>query len=374
MPTRPTLTRIYRLKLLALVAILVALGLLAALIADWLSTTKANRLLTSLVQTLSDALILTGALGLAVDFFTGRDREAKDDDRIRRLLKESAPEFRDAVLEGFALQPDDLKRVATPELLDHLAENALALRFGDATFAREVYADLRTQAITAAERWTDVQVSVRLSPAGERDAVGIPRFDVYVAWEYTTVPSHPVRRFACVSDRDEYYELTSDSPATSTWFMTPRPGMNASDRAAFELLEFSVDGEPRPIRRTERKTGQTYSVDLGRQAGDEPKPVRIRHLYRTVTPQSGHFLFFEVPQPARGVSFELDYSPTDISFMTVTQLISSVNRPYVSRFPETAAAKVISIETTGWLLPRSGVAFVWTLSSEEAEATAARAA
>ena len=330
MSSAPTLARIYRLKLLALVAILVALGLLAALIADWLSTSKANHLLTSLVQTLSDALIVTGALGLAVDFFTGRDREAKDDDRIRRLLKESAPEFRDAVLEGFALQPDDLKRVATPELLDQLAENALALRFGDATFAREVYADLRTQAITAAERWTDVQVSVRLSPAGERDALGVPRFDVYVAWEYTTVPSHPVRRFACVSDRDEYYELTSDSPATSTWFMTPRPGMDASDRAAFELLEFSVDGEARPIRRTERKTGQTYSVDVGQRAVEQQLPVRIRHLYRVLTPQAGHRLFFEIPQPSRGVSITLDYSATDISHMSVTELIATAHKPYVS--------------------------------------------
>lgn len=71
-----------------------------------------------------------------------------------------------------------LKRVATPDLLDHLAENALSLRFGDATFAREVYADLRKQVITAAERWYDVQVAVRISPAGERDTSGVPLFDL----------------------------------------------------------------------------------------------------------------------------------------------------------------------------------------------------
>jgi len=50
-----------------------------------------------------------------------------------------------------------------------------------------------------------------------------------------TTPSHPVRRFACVSDRDEFHELVTDVPATLTWFMTPRPGFDASERQAFEL-------------------------------------------------------------------------------------------------------------------------------------------
>lgn len=47
--------------------------------------------------------------------------------------------------------------MATPELLDHLVENALSLRFDDRIFARAVYADFLAQAISAAERSYDVQ-------------------------------------------------------------------------------------------------------------------------------------------------------------------------------------------------------------------------
>src|SRR5262249_5748152 len=147
-------------------------------------------------------------------------------------------------------------------LLDDIASNAMSLRLGDEQFAREIYRDIRDQAIQAAERWYDVEVRIRLSSAIERGAGGTPLFDVVVAWEYTTVPSGPVRRFACVSDRDEYNELRQDVPATSTWMMVPRPGMDASSRDCYELLEVTVDGESQGIRRTARKTGQTYTVHL----------------------------------------------------------------------------------------------------------------
>lgn len=81
------------------------------------------------------------------------------------------------------------------------------LRLGDEQFAREIYRDIRDQAIRAAERWYDVTVRVRLSTAVERSTAGTPLLDVTVEWEYTTIPSSATRRFACVSNQDEYNEL-----------------------------------------------------------------------------------------------------------------------------------------------------------------------
>lgn len=185
------------------------------------------------------------------------------------------------MIEGFAVQADDLRRVASPELLDSIATNVLSLRLGDSEFASELYAQVRDQAIRAPERWTDVDVDIRLSTAVERDTNGVPLFDILIRCEYTTWPSHNVRRFACVSDREEYYDLVSDLPATSTWFMPPRTRVDASARSSFELLEFAVDGEPRQIRRQTRRTGQTYTVsvlDEGVRRGEKPEqsPVRLR--------------------------------------------------------------------------------------------------
>ena len=108
--------------------------------------------------------------------------------RFRQIIREEAPAMRDAVVEGFAIHPEDLKRVATPELLDDIAANVMALRLSDEQFAREIYRDIRDQAIRATERWYDVAVRVRLSTAVERSTAGTPLLDVTVEWEYTTVP------------------------------------------------------------------------------------------------------------------------------------------------------------------------------------------
>jgi hypothetical protein len=359
------LERIYRLKLLALGALLVLGGLVASIGADSLRANSSSHLLTALVQALSDVMVVTGGFGIAVDFFTGRDKDAADTDRTRAVLKELAPDFTDAVLRGFAVQLDDLRRVATPELLDAIATNALALRLGDARFAAEIYADVRDQAIRAPERWYDVEVKIRLSAPADARPKDFPRFDVVVEWEYTVTPSHPFQRFACVSDRDEFHELVSDVPATSTWFMTPRPGFDASQRESFALLEFSVDGEQRLIRRQVHKSGQIYSATIGEEVVQKKRPVRIRHIYKTITPQSGHRLFVEVAQPTRGVSLELDYSGTAISHLSVSDLVSSVRKTQISRMPKQVDAKVLSVDLPGWLLPKAGFTFVWTLGDEE---------
>lgn len=73
--------------------------------------------------------------------------------------------------------------------------------------------------------------------------------------------------------------------------------MDATKRECFELLSFSVDGEERTIRRSERKSGQTYSASIGEDVVKDGLPVRIRHVYRTLAPKANHQLFLELPQP-----------------------------------------------------------------------------
>jgi hypothetical protein len=312
---------------------------------------------------LGGTLFGAGVLGTLFEYSFRRDQEEEAVERFRSIIKEQAPTMRDAVIEGFAIHPEDLKRVANPELLDSIAANVMALRLGDAQFAREIYTDIREQAIRSAERWYDVEVRVRLSSALERSAGGTPLFDVTVEWEYTTVPSGIVRRFACVSDRDEYNDLLLDIPATSPWLMVPRPGMDASKREFYELLELTVDGQPQTIRRSARKSGQIYTVYIG-EAVRPKQPVRIRQVFRTVTPTWSHRLFFELPQPARSFSLTLDYTNTTIAQMRVIDTVASARPAQISHSPEAVAGKVISVDVPGWLLPKAGFAFTWTLDAE----------
>ena len=349
-------------KTVLLAVSLTLAGLLTIMLSRWLAkmTLGAWGWLQDVpLAELGGGLVSAGLISPIFEHASQRDQER----RFRQIIREEAPAMRDAVVEGFAIHPEDFKRVATPELLDDIAANVMALRLGDEQFAREIYRDIRDQAIRAAERWYDVAVRVRLSTAVERSTAGTPLFDVTVEWEYTTVPSSATRRFACVSDQDEYNELRQDVPATSTWFMAPRPGMDARRREAYELLELTVDGRPQPIRRSTRATGQTYSVDLDEEARSG-KPVRIRQVFRTITPQWSHRLYFAVRQPTRGWSLRLDYTDTNIGDMRVNDTVATAPAARIVRSPEAVPGKVIALESAGWLMPGSGVAFTWTLNEE----------
>lgn len=358
------LTRIYRLKLLFVGALLVILGLLTSTLAEWLKIEEAPQLLTAVVDGLSSVFLVTGAIGIAVDFFTGRDKEAADVERNRQVQKELIPDYVDAVIDAFAFKRDDVARVATPELLDDLATNALALRLGDEQFAREIYEEVRDQAIRAPERWRDVEVDLRFSAIAESRTPGPALFDLTVQWEYTSVPSQAARRFVCLSDRDELNELLAESPATVPWFMTPRDGMDATKQECFELLAFTVDGKPQPIRRSVRKTGQTYTATIDDEFMQPGKAVRMKHIYRVVTPQWGHRLFVQLPYPTRGFSLAVDYTDAPVASMSVTDTVATVNPAQISRWPERASGKVLSVEVPGWLMPKTGFTLTWVLNTE----------
>lgn len=368
------LARIYRLKLIITGIVLALLGLLTSSLANWLDKTGVvDHLVVALVQGLSDVFLVTGAIGIATDFITGRAKDDANAERIRATVKELAPDFTHAVIKGFATSPADLKTVATPELLDSIASNALGLRLGDAEFAREIYDELIENVIRAPERWYDIDVRMRLSSIDERSTRGTPRFAVTVTWEYTTIPSSPVQRFACTSDREEFHELVSDVPSTSTWFMTPHPGFDAADRECFELLQFSVDGEERSIRRSARKSSQTYSVQLGEEVIHARRPVRIRHVYRTVVSKHGHLALLTIAQPSKGLTFSIDYTDSDIATMRVSDYVASSSRPRLSQLPSKTEAREITMDVPGWLLPQTEVSLVWTLSGEVPHAGAATA-
>ncbi|MGW4370783.1 hypothetical protein ACWEKT_34605 [Nocardia takedensis] len=97
-------------------------------------------------------LIGAGLLSIWLDSYFDREQQQADDERLRDLLAEHAPAMKEAVIKGFAFEDKDLRRVATPELLDDIIANSLAMRLHDREFARELYTDIRDQAVRSVER------------------------------------------------------------------------------------------------------------------------------------------------------------------------------------------------------------------------------
>ena len=365
-PSTPFTKRLRKTKAFLLATSLTLAGVLLIMLNGWVSNLNLgvwDWLHALPIGELGGTLFGAGLLSTLFEYTFRKDQEVATVEQFRQIIHEQAPAMRDAVIEGFAIHPEDLKRVSNPDLLDDIAANVMALRLGDEQFAREIYTDIRDQAIRAAERWYDVEVRIRLSSALERSTNGTPLFDVTVEWEYTTVPSSATRRFACVDNREEYTDLREDLPATSAWMMVPRPGMNALSKESYELLEFTVDGRPQTIRRATRKSGQTYTVHLDAKSRTG-EAVRLRQIFRTITPCWGHRLFFELPQPARNMALSLDYTNTDITHMRVSDTVASARPVHVVRSPQEVADKVVKVSADGWLMPKSGFAFTWTLEKE----------
>lgn len=322
---------------------------------------------------LGGILVGAGLLSVWLDAYLGREKELADDHRLRQILRDEAPAMRDAVLEAFAASHEDLERVATPQLLDQIVCNSLGLRLQDAQFASEIYEDVRTQAVEAGERWYDAEVAIHVQPlamascaakSGTSASAHPPLFSVTVRWEYTVVPRYAERRFHATSDRAEYADITAEGGVTSAWYVKPKPGIDAGTKDAFELLQFTVNGGDHSIRRAAQAASQTFTAHVGADLVEANAPVVISYTYQTVTEQSGHLLYFDVEQPTRNIRFSFDYGACEMSDVRVLDLIGSRRKTRIERSPEGACGRTVHVDFDGWVFPRSGVAFVWTLTKE----------
>ncbi|MEN4475723.1 hypothetical protein [Mycolicibacterium cosmeticum] len=365
--------RLVRLKVAFIAVVLAGVGFGLMVFDNYLNTTQPRSVFAFLpFGELGGGLFITGVASIWIDKWVSGDQNATLEKLLEkvlvRVLGRLAPSLRDAVIQAFADNVDNLSVVATPEFLDRLARNALTLRLGDRTFAEDIYEDVRDQAIAAAERWHDTTISLDLSPLstdrGAESGTTTPLFVLTARYEYRVKPVNHVRRFTAVSDMDDYRGIMADPGETSAWYINPATGLTGQDKAAFELVQFSVDGEERSIRRTVRAGSQTYSVTVGKDIVDAGQFVTVAYTYRTVLRQSGHMLYVDVEQPSKGLDVALDYGDCGIAEMRLIPFIASSQKVRNHQTPDSVPERSAGIGFDGWVFPRSGVVAVWILNRE----------
>ena len=309
---------------------------------------------------LGGALLSAGLIGSILDYSARRDQDEATSQRFRQIFSEQAPALRDAVIKGFRFDTADVRRIATPQLLDELAENSLGLRFGDADFGREVYRDIRHQAISAEERWYDARIDAALGIPRGRSVAPTSFFDLRVRWDYTVVPKHRFRSFVIVSDRARYEQLAAERGPTSVWFHRPTPGIDITNPELFSLDHFSIDGKPLAIQRRVDAVSQSYVVDLGEAAVSQAKPVVVSFAFHTRVPRDGHVVHINVDRPTPGLAVDMRYDE-EISRLRLMDFASRGDGGHISDDP---AARSSHYRYDGWLFPRAGLVYAWTLTAE----------
>ncbi|MFJ7723584.1 hypothetical protein ACIQYM_36545 [Rhodococcus erythropolis] len=370
--------RLVHLKLAFFAFIVATVGLALMVLGKYLSTQSMSGFISFLpISEVGGTLLVAGLVGIGLDLWIDGDRgvviEKLVEKVMLRALAKLAPTLRDSVVQAFADNIDHLSVVATDEFLDRLARNALTLRLGDRTFAEDIYEDVRDMAIAATERWYDTKISMNLSPLPlEPQNEAPPAFVLTARYEYQVRPATINRRFTAVSNIREYRAIMEEPGDTSVWYINPASGLNGSTREAFELVQFSVDGEDRPIRRNSRASGQTYTVSIGKDIVANRELVTIGYTYRTVLRQHGHMLHVDVEQPSKGLDVELEYGDCRIAEMRLTPFISSSKKVRNFQMPSTVPERTVGIGFDGWVMPKSGVIAVWILSTESGEYVSAQ--
>lgn len=359
------LDQLYKTKLQLIAVIAVVGGVAGLMLAHWGSSPDAPVWLGQLpIGEIGSTLFGTGLLAIFFEYVDRKHGDERTEQRIQAAVRNEAPAIRDAVLDSFAFNADALKGLASPETLDRVASGALGLRLDDAALAEDLYTDLRDQIISAPERWHDVDISITLTPwdAGPETGQG-SMFVATVRWQYHVIPAGPAMRFACVSDLVEYRELLRDPGVASAWYFGRSSSLDAGSLTAFELVELSVDGKARPIRRTERHGSQHYTVNLGKRAR-EGHDVTIAYTYRVLVQRHGHLLYLDLPRPTKGLNVKLSYGNAGIRRVNTLDFVASAKSSHVEVTPPSVPERAVSVSFDGWIFPRSGVAFVWVLEEE----------
>lgn len=359
------LDQLYKTKLrfAGLVTAVIGVGFL--FLSNAVATTPTLRWLVGWpTNELGTTLLSAGVIAVIFEYYARKEADERTDQHLRQAIRQEAPAIRDAVLHSFAFDAETLKGLASPETLDRVAAGALGLRLNDTNLAKELYTDLRDQIIRAPERWDGVDISVALSPWSAGPETG--QRSMFVAttrWQYRVTPAGPTMRFACVSDLTEYRELLRDPSVAFAWYFGPFAGIDAGSLTAFELVELTVDGKTRPIRRTERHGSQHYTVNLGKHAG-LGREVTITYTYRVLVKRQGHVLYLDLPRPTKGLNVKLSYGDAGIFRINTLDFMASANSSHVEVTPPTVPERAVSVSFDGWIFPRSGVAFVWVLDDE----------
>ena len=357
--------RLRRLKAALLAVSFTLAGILLMMLNAWLTPLQLGdwQWLHALpLGELGGTLFGAGLLSTFFEYAFRRDQERAVTERFRQTIREEAPALRDAVIEAFRFDRQDVARIATPELLDDLARTSLGLRFGDPAFGREVYADIRHQAMAAEERWYDARVDATLGIPRGRSTAPTPFFDLRVRWEYTVTPRHRFRKFAVVSDRQRYDQLVAERGETSVWYRRPVPGLAANDPEVFALEQFTVNDTPVPFSRQVDEVSQVYTVDLGAQVIQQEQAVVVSFSFRTRTLRRGHVVHLDIDRPTRGLDVELRYDPEQVGQMRILDFASIGEGGRLTQVPNTPTLRY---RYDGWLFPRAGMVFVWTLPDEQ---------
>jgi hypothetical protein len=150
------------------------------------------------------------------------------------------------------------------------------------------------------------------------------------------------------------------------------PDLDAASAQAFALVDLTIDGRPRAVRRTTRLGAQIYTASIGGEATTADKAVTVAFTYRALVQQNGHLFHLDFSRRTKDVRVHFAYGGCGIRHVNVLDYIASSRDASPSRLPAAGPTPSIALRFDSWVLPKAGIGFVWVLDLEMASAEARR--
>ena len=86
----------------------------------------------------------------------------------------------------------------------------------------------------------------------------------------------------------------------------------------------------------------------------------IAFRFRTAAPAAGHSFHLNIDRPTKGLDVELNYDPAAVAQVSLMDFASRGDGGRISDEPDTSTLRY---RYDGWLFPRAGLVFAWSLPS-----------
>ncbi len=148
---------------------------------------------------------------------------------------------------------------------------------------------------------------------------------------------------------------------TDYWTVAPAPGVSAEDPETFAVLDYALDGQSYPVRRTVINDEQIYRAKPGKLKASSPDGLYYEeYTYRVRVPREGATLHFTVDVPTRGYTVEITHFNTGINRLSLLDFFASDTEPRINA--STGQPGPASVAVDGWVMPTSGVVINWVLN------------
>jgi hypothetical protein len=244
----------------------------------------------------------------------------------------------------------------------------LARVLNDKPFASDIFDFVRHNAISQPEKRYGERntVILRNATSSDSDDVRIHYYDAEIRVTYEKVIHEAQMWFVCVRGDEQYNELMLQQEIDWRWVVPPLRLFPKLNETFYTVECCVIEGLECQVRTKKlNKEGDVgYFVNVPKAARDGQR-VSVEYVIRLRIPRFGHSFQIGFPRPTKGGYIELDYSDTDINAVYVSENIVCPQRPKIRKGGDDALRRVASVEIDdSWVLPKSGVSFVWYLNSE----------